>query len=93
MSTARPSPPAGSRVAVVIGSGSVKCAAALGLFKVLQREGIPIGMVVGCSGGALYAASVAACALAAAAALAWGLRDGAPQRRTSTRPRRRRTFS
>lgn len=48
-----------SRVAVVIGAGSVKCAAALGLFKVLHRERIPIDMVVGCSGGALYAAFVA----------------------------------
>ncbi len=48
-----------SRVAVVIGSGSVKCAAAIGLFKVLQREGIPIDMVVGCSGGAIYAAFLA----------------------------------
>ena len=47
------------RVAVVIGSGSVKCAAALGLFKVLARESIPIDMVVGCSGGALYAALIA----------------------------------
>lgn len=59
MSPAGPSARAGSRVAVVIGSGSVKCAAALGLFKVLQREAIPIDMVVGCSGGALYAACVA----------------------------------
>ena len=48
-----------SRVAVVIGSGSVKCAAALGLFKVLGRESIPIDMVVGCSGGALYATCIA----------------------------------
>ncbi|HKD20260.1 MAG TPA: patatin-like phospholipase family protein [Thermoanaerobaculia bacterium] len=48
-----------SRVAVVIGSGSVKCAAALGLFKVLRREAIPIDMVVGCSGGAIYAAMTA----------------------------------
>jgi NTE family protein len=44
------------RVAVVIGSGSVKCAAALGLLKVLQREGIGIDLLVGCSGGSLYAA-------------------------------------
>ena len=51
--------PGRSRVAVVIGSGSVKCAAALGLFKVLLRESIPIDMVVGCSGGALYAACIA----------------------------------
>ncbi len=47
------------RVAVVLGSGSVKCAAALGLLKVLQREGIGIDMVVGCSGGSLYAALIA----------------------------------
>jgi NTE family protein len=52
-------PGAGGRVAVVIGSGSVKCAAALGLFRVLDRERIPIHMVVGCSGGALYAAAAA----------------------------------
>jgi NTE family protein len=51
--------PGRSRVAVVIGSGSVKCAAALGLFKVLRREGIPIDLVVGCSGGSLYAAMTA----------------------------------
>jgi NTE family protein len=34
----------GKRVAVVIGSGSVKCAAALGLQNVLRREGIDIEM-------------------------------------------------
>jgi NTE family protein len=48
------------RVAIVIGSGSVKCAAALGLQSVLTREGIEIDMVVGCSGGAMYAALMAA---------------------------------
>jgi NTE family protein len=48
-----------NRVAVVIGSGSVKCAAALGLLKVLDREGIAIDLVVGCSGGSLYAALIA----------------------------------
>jgi NTE family protein len=47
------------RVALVIGSGSVKCAAALGLQKALLREGIEIGMVVGASGGAIYAALMA----------------------------------
>ena len=50
----------GKRVAVVIGSGSVKCAAAIGLQNVLRREGIGIDMVVGCSGGAMYAALMAA---------------------------------
>jgi NTE family protein len=47
------------RVAVVIGSGGIKCAAAVGLWKVLEREGIPVDMVVGCSGGSIYAAAMA----------------------------------
>lgn len=44
------------KVALVIGSGALKCAAAFGVAKVLQREGVPIDMVVGCSGGAFCAA-------------------------------------
>lgn len=51
--------PAGRRVALVIGSGSVKCAAAIGLWKVLARERIGVDMVVGCSGGSIYAACMA----------------------------------
>lgn len=47
------------RIALVIGSGSVKCAAALGLMKVLARENIHVDMVVGCSGGAIYASLIA----------------------------------
>lgn len=47
------------RVALVIGSGSVKCAAAIGLYRVFRREGIEFDMVVGCSGGSIYAASIA----------------------------------
>ncbi len=47
------------RVALVIGSGSVKCAAAIGLQNVLRREGIDISMLVGTSGGAMYAALMA----------------------------------
>lgn len=47
------------RVALVIGSGSVKCAAALGLWKALDRAGIPIDMLVGCSGGSIYASTMA----------------------------------
>ena len=47
------------KVALVIGAGSVKCAAALGLQHVLKREGIGIDMVVGCSAGAIYAALIA----------------------------------
>ncbi|MGH8112330.1 MAG: patatin-like phospholipase family protein [Rhodanobacteraceae bacterium] len=47
------------KLALVIGAGSVKCAAALGLWKVLDREGIKIDMLVGCSGGSIYAATMA----------------------------------
>jgi NTE family protein len=47
------------RIALVIGSGSVKCAAALGLMKVLERENINVDLVVGCSGGAIYASLIA----------------------------------
>ena len=47
------------RVALVIGAGSVKCAAALGLWRTLDRHGIELDMVVGCSGGSLYAAVMA----------------------------------
>ena len=43
----------------MIGSGSVKCAAALGLWKVLQQENIQLDMVVGCSGGSIFATGIA----------------------------------
>jgi NTE family protein len=46
-------------VAVVIGSGSVKCAASLGLVNALERAGIPIEMFVGCSAGCMYATLLA----------------------------------
>lgn len=52
-------PASRKRVAVVIGAGSVQCAAALGMWKVLQREGIDIDLLVGCSGGSLYASAMA----------------------------------
>jgi len=48
------------KVALVIGAGSVKCAAALGVQHVLRREGIGIDLVVGCSAGSIYAAMIAA---------------------------------
>ena len=41
------------KIALVIGAGSVKCAAALGLWKVLERENIHFDMLVGCSGGSI----------------------------------------
>jgi NTE family protein len=47
------------KIALVIGAGSVKCAAALGLWKVLTEEDIQYDMIVGCSGGSLYAAGMA----------------------------------
>ncbi len=47
------------RVALVIGSGSVKCAASLGLMKVFARENIVVDLVIGCSGGSIYAAQIA----------------------------------
>jgi NTE family protein len=49
----------GKRVAIVIGSGAVQCASALGMWKVLDREGIGVDLVVGCSGGSIYAAVMA----------------------------------
>jgi len=49
----------GKRLALVIGSGAVKCAAALGLWKVLSQAGIEIDLLVGCSGGSLFAATMA----------------------------------
>lgn len=47
------------RIALVIGSGGIKCAAAIGLQRVFEREHIPIDMLVGCSGGSMYAALMA----------------------------------
>jgi len=46
------------KVALVIGSGGAKCAAALGLWQVLQEEGIQVSMAVGSSGGSIYAAAI-----------------------------------
>jgi len=46
-------------VTLVIGSGSVKCAAAIGVVKALTDAGIGIDRVVGCSAGALFASCVA----------------------------------
>jgi len=47
------------KIALVIGAGAVKCAAALGLWKVLEKENIHFDMIVGCSGGSLYATAMA----------------------------------
>lgn len=47
------------KVALVIGSGALKCVAAFGAMGVLKREKVPIDMVVACSGGAFCATWVA----------------------------------
>lgn len=49
----------GKRVSLVIGSGGIKCAAAVGLWRVLKSENIEVENVVGCSGGSMYAALIA----------------------------------
>jgi len=49
----------GKRISLVIGSGGIKCAAAIGLWKVLLEEGIQLDSVVGCSGGSMYGALIA----------------------------------
>jgi len=46
------------KIALVIGSGGLKCAAAIGLVQVLEREKIALDMVVGCSGGAVFGAAI-----------------------------------
>lgn len=53
--------PSGRRpkVALVVGSGGLKCVAALGLWRVLAREGIEVDMFVGCSGGSIYVSAMA----------------------------------
>ena len=38
------------RVALVIGSGAIKCAASIGMFQVLEEANIQVDLVVGCSG-------------------------------------------
>ncbi len=47
------------RVGLVIGSGGVKCAAALGLLSALNEADIEVDLTVGCSGGSLYTATIA----------------------------------
>jgi NTE family protein len=47
------------RVALVIGSGGLKCAAALGVWRRLAEAGVAIDLVVGSSGGAIFGALAA----------------------------------
>lgn len=46
------------RVALVIGSGALKCVASIGMFQTLREENIDVDLVVGCSGGAIYGVGV-----------------------------------
>jgi NTE family protein len=57
-------PPAGPaagapKVALVLGSGGIKCVAALGLFRILAREKIPVDFIAASSGGAVFATAYA----------------------------------
>lgn len=56
MPTERSSP----RIALVLGSGGIKCLASIGLLKVLHRERIIPDVIVGSSGGSLFGAVYAA---------------------------------
>jgi len=47
------------RLALVLGSGGVRSIAAVGVAEVLSREGIRADLVVGCSSGALFGATIA----------------------------------
>ena len=50
------------QLALVVGAGAVKCAAALGLWHELQEAGIQVDRFIGCSGGSLYTSVMATCA-------------------------------
>jgi len=54
-----PRPAAVPRVALVLGSGGIKCIASLGLFRVVVREKIPIDLIVASSGGSLFGTAYA----------------------------------
>lgn len=56
----------GRKIALVVGSGGLKCVAALGLWRALEREKIRVDLTVGCSGGSIYAAAIA---------LGWSVED------------------
>jgi len=46
------------RAALVIGSGGTRCAASIGLWSVLKKEEIEIDLLVGASGGSIYAGAI-----------------------------------
>lgn len=46
------------RLALVIGSGGLKCVAAVGVVDVLEEENITVDLIVGCSGGSVVGAGI-----------------------------------
>ena len=48
------------RIALVLGSGGVRSVAAVAIAEVLARAGLRPDLVVGCSSGALFGATIAA---------------------------------
>jgi len=46
-------------IALVIGSGGIKCVAAIGIWKILREADIAVDMVIGCSGGSVVGANIA----------------------------------
>ena len=50
--------PSTPRLALVLGSGGVRSVAAIGIAECLAREGIRPDLVVGCSSGALFGATL-----------------------------------
>jgi NTE family protein len=58
-STIIPRGPTPRRLALVLGSGGVRSVAALGIADVLTSEGLRPDLLVGCSSGAIFAATIA----------------------------------
>jgi NTE family protein len=56
---AQPRAPQPHRIALVLGSGGVRSAAAIGIADRLAREGVRPDLIVGCSSGALFGALIA----------------------------------
>lgn len=59
VATASAAPDSSARLALVLGSGGVRSAAAIGIASVLARAGLRPRFVVGCSSGAIFGATVA----------------------------------
>ncbi len=81
----RPSAP---RFALVLGSGGVRSIVALGLFEVLQQEGLQPDLIVGCSAGAMFG-SLMACGHSAQEAVSIAAKLWSPE---VTRQRRLRAI-